>query len=148
MKLYMLEPEVAGELGEKTLFNNDNSVSRLHYEFHGWLGDDLLESTPCYIVSELLGQSLIMSNITGFHLEEMEGSLTDEFIELYPNRELPTFKRLIPLGNIIIEGAQFSGWSGEDICITPKKYLVVSEKAFEVFNAYNLKHCEVTILSN
>jgi len=148
VKLYLLEPEVAGGLGEETLFNRDNSVRFLHYEFYGWLGDALLETTPCFIVTELLAESLLRSNCTGFYLEDLQVSLADEFIELHPLKKLPAFKRFIPQGQVEMEDGHFGGWSGDDICMTPQKYLVVSEKALEVMKSNTLNHCEVTPLVN
>ena len=57
MKYYMIEPEVAGEIGENTIYDNYDEIinqkkkpiiSHLHYIFDGWLGDELLEVTPCF----------------------------------------------------------------------------------------------------
>lgn len=50
----MLEPEVAGGLGPRTVMSKDADAPRvehLHYEVEGWLGDDVLESTPCLLIS-------------------------------------------------------------------------------------------------
>ena len=53
---HCVEPEVAGGWGENTQFTRTPGrsvvVRRLHYSFDGWLGDELIESTPCYIVTE------------------------------------------------------------------------------------------------
>lgn len=61
MRFLKLQPEVAGGLGAKTIMNttvHPPSVSILEYEFDGWLGDDLLESFPCFVVSERLKNPL------------------------------------------------------------------------------------------
>lgn len=58
MNLHLLEPEVAGGLGENSTFNSKGEVEFLHYEFQGWLGDELLESTPCFIVTESMAHSI------------------------------------------------------------------------------------------
>ena len=45
MTYYHLEPEVAGGIGERTVLDRSGPRLRatsLHYEFDGWLGDDLL----------------------------------------------------------------------------------------------------------
>lgn len=56
-KYYVVEPEVAGGFGINTVFTRTEGkpmvVHKLHYEFDGWLGDSLLETTPCYIVRSL-----------------------------------------------------------------------------------------------
>lgn len=49
-----LEPEVAGGIGPNSELHCDDGklvVTRLNYEFDGWLGDALLETTPCFIVT-------------------------------------------------------------------------------------------------
>ncbi|MEM6568382.1 MAG: hypothetical protein AAF957_08220 [Planctomycetota bacterium] len=46
MSFHTLEPEVAGDLGPRTVADTSThppAVSRLHYEFAGWLADSLLE---------------------------------------------------------------------------------------------------------
>lgn len=43
----LIEPEVAGSLGKETELDSSvfpPHVKKLHYEFDGWLGDDILES--------------------------------------------------------------------------------------------------------
>ncbi len=61
MRYFYIEPEVSGELGEGTLMDttvHPPKVEKLNYEFSSWLGDDLIESFPCYIVSERLAERL------------------------------------------------------------------------------------------
>lgn len=67
MKLYMIEPEVAGEIGEQTVYENyvdiiargeRARIAYLHFVFMGWLGDDILEVTPCFLVSDKLKKRL------------------------------------------------------------------------------------------
>lgn len=67
MKYYMIEPEVAGEIGENTIYDNYDEIinqkkkpiiSHLHYIFDGWLGDELLEVTPCFLISERLKKEI------------------------------------------------------------------------------------------
>ena len=114
--LYILEPEVAGELGEETLYQNFENVrlkgerpivDKLDYHFTGWLGDELLEATPCFIVTEELATSIQKNSLSGYRFEEVIVSLSDEFMEIYPNRMLPKFKRLVPTGSIYIENKNF-----------------------------------------
>ena len=56
MEMFRLKPEVAGEIGENSKIKYErgiiNEVEFLHYEFTGWLGDEILTSHPCFIVSE------------------------------------------------------------------------------------------------
>jgi len=147
MKLFLLEPEVSGGLGERTTFGENNRVVNLHYEFQGWLGDELLESSPCFIVTESLANSLSANKLSGIMLEDAEVTTSEEFDELYPNRALPRFKRLIPQGVVNITATRFSDWSGHDFCISSKNYLVVTERAFEIISKHALSNCDITELT-
>ena len=54
MAQYLIEPEVPGGLGDKTqgdFSKHPPVIEHLHFQFEGWLGDDLLESFPCFLVS-------------------------------------------------------------------------------------------------
>src|SRR5437870_3724604 len=55
MAFYYVEPEVAGRLGPNSVLDttvHPPVVSRLEYEFSDWLGDGIVETFPCYIVTE------------------------------------------------------------------------------------------------
>lgn len=54
MKFYILDPEVAGGLGTQTEIDSSVHpplVKRLHYELDAWMGDDLVQTFPCYLVT-------------------------------------------------------------------------------------------------
>src|SRR5215470_10137854 len=95
MKYYYLEPEVAGGYGEDTVLDTSvrpERVERLHYEFQGWLGDDLLEAFPVFIISERLKNILQPLHATGYELDHVKVSKEPQFRELYPNAPpLPKF---------------------------------------------------------
>jgi len=157
LKLYGLEPEVAGGFGENTVVSNlDNVrlkrerpiVTHLHYEFSGWLGDEILETTPCFIITESLANSIQRSELRGYTFDDTETSVTEEFEELYPRRVLPKFRRIIPQGTVEITGSTFKNWSGDDFCLSPKSILVVSEKALTVFKKHQFDHCDITELAD
>ena len=157
MRLYELEPEVAGGFGENTVVSNlDNVrskrerpiVTHLHYEFSGWLGDEILETTPCFIVTESLADSIQKSELKGYNFADVETSITEEFEELYPETILPKFKRVIPLGFVEVSRNTFGDWSGDDFCLSQKSTLVVSEKALAVFKKHQFDHCDITELDD
>ncbi|MPQ44436.1 hypothetical protein [Clostridium tarantellae] len=156
MYLYMLEPEVAGEIGENTIYDNFDDVryknfkpkiSKLHFIFSGWLGDDILESTPCFIITDKLKIQIEKSNLIGYEFQDIEISLSDEFIEMYPNIEMPQFKRLIPKGSVIINDKTYTKWTGEDFSLSDKSYLVVSERVLNIINEFNIDNCDLNKLS-
>lgn len=156
MILYVIEPEVAGGIGENSVFENLEAsqnekeipiISHLHYEFSGWLGDDILESTPCFIVTERLAKNIINNDLKGFKLTNVEISTNEEYNDINSNKILPSFRRLIPLGKIKIEDGKFNDWTGDDFNLSEKNYLVVTKKALLVIEDFNFNHCDITTLT-
>lgn len=152
MKLFMLEPEVSGEMGSNTVYDNYYEIryngaypkiSYLHFVFLGWLGDDILESTPCFIITEKLMDKIKESKLSGCKFQKIEISLSDQFKEMYPNRDMPNFIRLIPTGNVHIEDNTYSNWSRDDFNLSDKSYLVVSEKALNIIKQFNIDNCDI-----
>jgi hypothetical protein len=94
MRRWIVEPEVAGQLGSNTIMDTTKHppvVVHLHHEFEGWLGDDLIECFPCFLVTERLAEALSKFQATGFELRKVEISRSETFTDLYPNRALPRF---------------------------------------------------------
>jgi hypothetical protein len=173
MSFFVLEPEVAGGLGETTILDNTTHpplVATLEYAFDTWLGDDLLEAFPCYIVTERLRNALDNSGFTGFGFDDVTITASDFFQETvaypYTSSTLPKFYWL-----------KVGGQAGEDdfgihntlrpripirakVSITPKGKkvnirrrayieaqwvghyrLVVSERALGLLRSFQLEHC-------
>jgi len=96
-------------------------VTRLHYEFDGWLGDALLESFPCWIVTMAAKDRIRSLRLTGVDFADVEVTTSGEFQDFYPNRQLPKFCWL-----------QVKGEAGHDnFGIADDHRLVVSERALE-----------------
>ena len=94
---WRMSPEVAGELAEGTRMDttvHPPRVTRLHHRLEGWLGDDIVECFPCFLVTERLAKPLESSGLTGFQLDDVETSKSPEFKEMYPDRQLPNFRWL------------------------------------------------------
>ncbi len=137
MKSYILEPEVAGSIyGDESVIDSSvhpPCVKRLDYRFDGWMGDDVLESFPCYIATTKLAGSLKQAGMTGVEFDEVKVSKSEQFEEMYPNRELPTFVWL-----------RIIGQAGEDdFGLTNDNRLVVSERALNRMKEFRLDNCEV-----
>jgi hypothetical protein len=136
MKFFKLEPEVAGGLGQKTLMDttvHPPSVSILEYQFDGWLGDDLLESFPCYIVTEKLKNLVQENSFAGYKFDDVIISTSDTFKELYPETDLPKFYWL-----------KIDGKAGiDDVGFSESNYLIVSEIFLTTLLKVNLKNCLV-----
>lgn len=138
MKFYKLDPEVAGGLGPNTEFIRTPGkpvvVQKLHYQFDGWLGDELLESSPCFIVTQRLAEELQRQRLSGYELKAVEISTSDQFRELYPDRELPAFAWL-----------GITGKAGTDnFGVDKDGRLVVSETAIELLRTMHFDNCDVT----
>ena len=136
MNYYTLEPEVACQLGEKSELDSrvhPPIVNKLHCIFDGWIGDDLLELFPCYIVTDKLKKGLKERKLTGYHFEDIVITKSDLFIELYPNKSLPQFFRLT------VTGVK----NKDDFVISDDNMLLVSEKAYSFLKKYNIDHCDV-----
>ncbi len=151
MEMFRLEPEVAGEIGENSKIKYERGIIRevefLHYEFTGWLGDEILTSHPCFIVSENIVEDILKSNLKGYRFEDIEISTSDEFKEIYPNRYIPNFKRLVPIGEVIIRDEKIIQSSGDDFCLEDNVELVVSYNALEILKRHKIENCEISPLS-
>jgi hypothetical protein len=89
---YLIEPEIAGGLGDHTEIDTEVRppvVKSLEYRLEGWLGDELLESFPCFIVTSLLRkefatqsyQVLVSRRLQSLHPRNLK-NFTPKF--LYP----------------------------------------------------------------
>ena len=136
MKYFKLAPEVAGELDSDSEVDyslHPPKVTQLVYLFHGWLGDDLVESFPCYIVTERLKTAILQEELTGYEFEEATVKTSEQFHELYPNKILPDFSWFVLVGKAGID----------DFGLDQSSQLVVSEKAWETLHQFQLLYCDV-----
>jgi hypothetical protein len=115
-----VEPEVAGGLGPSTVMDG-GAVTRLEYRFDGWLGDELLEVTPCFVVTERIAAELERAGLTGFVLAEVLITTSEVFRELYPGRQLPPFRWL-----------KIVGGPSDDLARDHLGVLAVSRRALEL----------------
>ncbi len=140
MNYFVLEPEIAGGWGKRTVADTSvfpPAVASLHYRFDGWLGDELLEAFPCFLVTERLATRLRRSGLSGFRLQSVEVSTSEQFDELYPDRELPAFEWLQPVGRAGLD----------DFGLTDSHRLVVSGRALAILRKFRLRECLVTEFS-
>jgi hypothetical protein len=134
---FVLEPEVAGGLGPGTEMDSSEHpprVRRLHIELEGWLGDDLIESYPCFVATDRCRRALEQGLLTGFRNAEVEVSKATQFNELYPGRALPAFWWLQVHGEAC----------KDDLGLAGDGRLVVSMAALNILRTLNLAHCDVS----
>ena len=136
-RFFSLEPDVAGGWGDGTVADTSVHppvVTHLHYEFQDWFGDELVESFPCYLVTEALGATISQAGLNGFSLASVEITCSSEFTELQPNTMLPAFQWL-----------KISGVAGEsDFGLSSDHLLVVSEQALQVIGTHSISNCAVS----
>jgi hypothetical protein len=125
MKYFNLEAEVAGGLGPRSVTQEapgELIVHKLHYVFEGWFGDEIVESTPCYIVTERLANTIRAYGLTGVSFDQVDVESSDVFEELRPDKSLPPFVWMKVYGTKMKDDFFFAGYGR----------LVVSERALEV----------------
>jgi len=134
---YNLSPEVAGGLGERTVMDSSvhpPRVQRLHYEMEGWLGDELLESFPCFIVTARVKDALIGLGASGCTFDSVEVSKSPTFEELYPDRQLPPFFWLKVHGRA----------GADDLGLSEDHRLVASKRVLDLLKALDLANCDIS----
>jgi len=133
MRRWIVEPEIAGQLGANTVMDTTKHppvVMQLHHEFEGWLGDDLLECFPCFLVTERLAEALSRSGTTGYELREVEITRSQTFDDLYPMRVLPRFWWL----NIV------AGSADSDFRLSKDGRLDVSDRVYELLRDFSINN--------
>lgn len=136
MTHFIVEPEVAGGLGENTVLAQGRHppiVERLHYAFDGWLGDVLLETYPAFIVTEEARRALVQGGVSGARFEAVEVSLSDRFLESNPGVTLPPFVRLCPEG---VGGR-------DDVATDAGGRLILSRRALDILEPLGLSQALV-----
>lgn len=158
-KLFLLEPEVAGGLGEQTVITNFDvlkrgntkipNITKLEYIFDDWLGDDLIESTPCFIVTEDLASKIKSSDLTGYSFEDVLISKSDLFRQIHKDDiALPNFFWLKLQGSTKLdENWKVKEWSGQDFCSDERGRLIVTEKCLKTLKQSKINNCNITELS-
>jgi hypothetical protein len=71
-------------------------VKGLSVVFDGWLGDDLLEIFPSFIVTEKLADAMQEYGLSGFEFRDVRISTSEQFKEIYGEKKLPRFLWLYP----------------------------------------------------
>jgi hypothetical protein len=134
---FVIEPEVSGGLGSKTILDSTVHppiVTKLNYQFDDWLGDDILESFPCYIVTENLAKEIERSSLSGLAFDSVELSKSIEYQELCSKIELPPFRWLKITGKVGVD----------DFGLDKNHRLVISQKALDIFKKGKLEQSDIS----
>lgn len=133
MKYFYVDPEVAGGLGSRTVMDRSVHpplVARLHYHIEGWLGDVVLESFPCFIVTLEVMDSLREFGATGVDFDDADISISAQFKETHPDLTIPHFVWMKIAG----QASQDDFGAGSD------GRMIVSEAALELLRKLGIAH--------
>jgi hypothetical protein len=134
---YLIEPEVAGGLGDNTVIDTNFHppiVISLEYRFEGWLGDDILESFPCFLITEFLSAKLLDPKLTGITVAPVLVTQSEESRELNPDVSLPKFFWLKVVG---VAGT-------DDFGLSEDHRLVISQAGLDIFRTARLDNADIT----
>ena len=135
MQYYSIEPEVAGGFGNDTLLDTSVHppiVTKLHYEFSGWLGDSIVESFPSFIVTEELANAFKESHITGVDFDSVTVTKSPDFFDSHLGRPFPSWLWL-----------KVNGDSTDDVYLNSSHVLVVSERVLSMLTEVGISHADV-----
>ncbi|MDT7535288.1 hypothetical protein OVY48_17905 [Sphingobium sp. SA2] len=133
---FYLEPEVAGGIGPNSELHREDGrlvVAKLNYQFDGWLGDALLETVACFIVTDAARQLIEDAALTGVSFSDVEVTRSDLFIDLYGDKALPSFWWMIVAGKPEVD----------DFGMASDLRLIASERALALLRSVGLAHAEV-----
>jgi hypothetical protein len=130
---WRLRPEVPGGFGELTVMDNSTSpprIDRLHIEIEDWLGDDLLECFPIFMVTERLAEALSRSGLTGFEIGEVTLTKSGLYEDMHPDLPLPNLRWL-----------KVGRGEESDLALGSANCLEASASAFAILQRFSITHC-------
>jgi hypothetical protein len=147
MKYYYLEPEVSGDIGERTVMDasvHPPIVTKLNYEFNTWPCDVLMESFPCWIVTVPAIKKIQLAQFTGVSFDAVETTMSEQLRDISSNRQLPAFVWMKVHGT---QGRDDFG-VGKNLGIStvnkpfdPRSFiLVVSQRALDLLQQLGISH--------
>lgn len=108
-------------------------VTELHLLLDDWLGDDLLEVYPCHIVTERLAEKLRASQLTGFSIDPMFVTRSEEFLSLPEPPSVPPLYWLRVYGTMV-----------DDFAVVANPHaLSLSSRALSLIRVFTLNNAEI-----
>jgi hypothetical protein len=135
---YALRPAVPGTITDSPGVDWSRrpvQIEKLVYTFEGWLDDPLLTSTPVFIVTADLAAAIRLGGFTGVTFDEVEIAVTEEFVERYPEIELPEYRWL-----------KVHGLPCRDDVGLLNHVIVVSQRMLDLLRSRGLSHATVSKL--
>lgn len=136
MRYFELKPEVAGELGAKSVFISryPSAVCYMEYLFDRWPADDIVEAYPCFAVTAALKSAIEQQEYTGVQFKEAEAGRGPNYEFNSRGVALPVIYRLLPLGIAVLD----------DFSLSPKATLIVSESALDTIRKFRTEDLDVS----
>lgn len=124
-------------MGEHTVIDNSiypPKIQKLHINVEDWMGDNIMEKFPVYIITERLKKGLQTTDFKGFKINNLELTTDEYFFEHYQlKKEIPKFYWLLVIGKK----------NKDDLYIDDQNILNISEKLFLFLKRYNLNYCSI-----
>lgn len=124
MKYIKVDPEVIVGMGEHIVIDNSiypPKVQNLHINVEDWMGDNIMENFPVYIITERLKKGLQATDFKGFKINNLELTIDEYFFENYQlKKEIPKFYWLLVIGKN----------NKDDLYIDDQNILNISENCF------------------
>lgn len=136
---YVLEPMVAGQLGDRTDLDTSTHpprVTAVEYVLDSPETDDLIESFPVFLVSDDLAARLRADHLAGFELARAEVVPSLEYREVYGDAPHKGYRWLRVLGD-----------SSSDCWLSDDHRLCVSDRMMRTLEEGDLRNCEIEALN-
>jgi hypothetical protein len=136
-RAHSVKPEVAGGLGPNTELDpsvHPPRVHRLHYVFEGWLGDDLVESFPCFLATERLAEGIDAAGLTGVTWALVQVEKSEQAEMFFPDIILPAWRWM-----------RLGGNAADDFWADASAVLHVSDRALQVLRQFHVEHALISI---
>jgi hypothetical protein len=140
MTYYLIEPEVAGILGENTVLDASTHpprVDRLEYEIKGWMGDELMTRFPCFVVTQHLGGKLREAGLGAFQFRDVQVTMSPEgesSLEFKGIERFPECEWMHVRGTPGRDDFGVTSFAGD---------LVVSDRGLEALRQGRLEHAHI-----
>ncbi|HWS50361.1 MAG TPA: hypothetical protein VN241_05075 [Microbacterium sp.] len=134
---YYVDAEVPGTLAPGSSFDPGQRAADsgpLHLVFDGWMGDDLVTTSPFWFVTARLADALRDAGLSGFELDPATASEGEQYDATTDRALAATWFRLVPTGSIERD---------DDLALEGRTELLVSGAALEVLRSFALENADV-----
>jgi hypothetical protein len=134
---YVLDPLVAGQLGERTDLDASTHppvVRQVDYVVDLPTDEDLIQSFPVFLVSDDLAGALTAANLTGFRLDNADVRASDQY-GVFGGGDVPLKQ---------YRWLRLDSSDPADCWLDERFRLCVSDEMYAVISSHRIERCEVT----